>query len=427
MKSFAVQRPQTTVSLLYSQEAPVDYRDPKPFSISPMRQPSGVILIASLAVMVACSDSSGPPVSLAVKSGDGQQTLAGTAVPAPIIVTAPGKPTFTVIAGGGTLSSSTGTVNSDGTITAPTWTLGQSADTQQLQVSVGTQTILINATVKTSYRIDVRFFGRALTAAQQVLFTNAAARVRAIIVGTLPTISPAGIDPSKCGVPGVTTVGTANLDGLIIYASIDSIDGRGKILARSGPCYYLDSTDFRTVLGVMKFDSADINTLAGSGNLQEVITHEMLHVLGFGVFWDQSAKNLLINDSTPNVAYIGTGGIAGCKAVGAPVTCASSVPVEGTQGGPGTLYTHWRESTFGNELMTGFLNTGTNPLSVMTVRSFEDLGYTVNPAAADAYSPPLGTAFRSNIAANAGVTSSSGGWETRLAQAPRPIPIPRKR
>jgi hypothetical protein len=33
--------------------------------------------------------------------------------------------------------------------------------------------------------------------------------------------------------------------------------------------------------------------------------------------------------------------------------------------------------------MTGFLNAGSNPLSVLTVRSLEDLGYTVNAAAAD--------------------------------------------
>jgi Leishmanolysin len=407
-----------------------------------MRHLSAAALIAAIAFVSACSDSSGPAAGgVIVRSGNNQTALAGTTLATPIVVALTDgngqivsgqTASFSVVAPTGvsssvigTISSTTGTVNADGSVTAPTWTLGKSADPQQLQATIGSQSAVINATVQTSYQIDVRFFGRTLTAAQKALFTNAAARVRAIVVGALPPVNPAGIDPSLCGVPGVTSVGTATLNGLIIYASIDSIDGRGKILAQSGPCYYLDSTDFRTILGVMKFDSADINSLAGSGNLQEVITHEMLHVLGFGSFWDASFKNLLINDNTTAVAYIGFGGTAGCKAIGAPITCANSVPVEGTQGGPGTLYSHWRESTFGNELMTGFLNGGTNPLSQMTVRSFEDLGYTVNPAGADPYTPPAGTAFRASVRADASATLSPEVWEKPLAHAPRPVPIPR--
>ena len=237
-----------------------------------------------------------------------------------------------------------------------------------------------------AYNIQLRFFGRTLTAAQQTLFTNAKARLESVIVGSLPSVNANGADPASCGATGVAKL-NETISGLVIYASIDSIDGRGKILAEAGPCYIRSSSgtkDFRTSIGIMKFDSADINSLAGSGNLQSVITHEMMHVVGFGTFWDDSSANLLINPG-PNVAYIGAGGIAGCKAIGGNNICATSVPVEGSQGSDGTINSHWRESTFGNELMTGFVNSGTNPLSVMSIRSLEDLGYTVNPAVADPY------------------------------------------
>jgi len=40
---------------------------------------------------------------------------------------------------------------------------------------------------------------------------------------------------------------------------------------------------------------------------------------------------------------------------------------------------------FGNELMTGFLSAGGNPLSVVTTASMGDLGYLVNYGASDAY------------------------------------------
>lgn len=237
-----------------------------------------------------------------------------------------------------------------------------------------------------AYNIDLRFFGRTLTASQQALFTNAKTRLESIITGTLPPVNANGADPASCGATGVAKL-KETISGLVIYASIDSIDGRGKTLAEAGPCYIRTNNgqhDYRTSIGILKIDSADINTLAGSGNLQQVITHEMMHVVGFGTFWDTTSTNLLINYGA-NVSYIGAGGIAGCKAIGGNNICATSVPVEGSQGSEGTVNSHWRESTFGNELMTGFLNSGTNPLSVMSIRSLEDLGYTVNSAVADAY------------------------------------------
>lgn len=409
-----------------------------------MRQLSAVSFIACIALVSACSDSSGPPppppvgvlATIAIRSGDSQTALAGTSLPTPPVVvplddqsrTVPNQTaTFTVVAGGGTISNTTGTVNADGSVTGPTWTLGKSAVTQQLMVTIGSKTATVSANVRTQYKIDVRFFGRSLSASDKALFTNAAARLRAAIVGSLPPVTTSNTDVAgHCSATGVAPL-TETIDGVVIFASIDSIDGKGKILAVSGPCYIRSNAgqyDYRTSIGVMKFDSADFGSLAASGNLQEVITHEMMHVIGFGTFWDSSAKNLLINDSTPatssTAAYIGAGGIAGCQALGAVVTCAKSVPVEGTQGGPGTLYSHWRESTFGNELMTGFIQRGPNPFSVMSIRSLEDLGYTVNPAAADPYTLPAGVALRAFPADD--ISATPGEWERPLPHAPRALP-----
>ncbi|HUL03118.1 MAG TPA: hypothetical protein VLV16_07825, partial [Gemmatimonadales bacterium] len=74
-------------------------------------------------------------------------------------------------------------------------------------------------------------------------------------------------------------------------------------------------------------------------------------------------------------------------------TGGNEVPVEncGTASpmdcGAGTVNSHWREPTFGPELMTGYLNGGiTNPLSRMTAAAMGDIGYGVNYAGADAYS-----------------------------------------
>ena len=410
-----------------------------------MRQLSAAFLIACIALLSACSDSAAPSVSagplagISIRSGDSQYALAGTALAVqPVVVpiddqsrTVPNEPaTFAVIAGGGTISNTTGTANADGTVTAPVWTLGKTADAQQLQVMIESKRAVINANVMSSYNIDVRFFGRTLTSTDKASFASAAARLRAIVVGQLPTVSASNVDvASRCGATGVAPLHEL-IDGIVIFASVDSIDGPGKILAQSGPCFTRTSSaqpDFRTSIGIMMFDSADFASLTTRGNLEEVILHEMMHALGFGAFWDSKTTNLLINDSTPatssTVAYVGAGGVAGCKALRALVTCASSVPVEGTQGGPATLYSHWRESTFNNELMTGFIQEGNNPLSVMSIRSLEDLNYTVNPAAADPYTLPAGVSLRAAFSPDdIGATATPGGWERPLPHAPGALP-----
>ena len=89
-------------------------------------------------------------------------------------------------------------------------------------------------------------------------------------------------------------------------------------------------------------------------------------------------------------------------------------------GGAGTAFGHWDDATFGNELMTGALDfTGTNPLSVITVGAFDDMGYGVNYAAAQPYSPPTTTV----TTLGAGISNTLGsGISNAMATPPRGIP-----
>jgi hypothetical protein len=68
--------------------------------------------------------------------------------------------------------------------------------------------------------------------------------------------------------------------------------------------------------------------------------------------------------------------------------CASTPPIE-TDFGPGTRGSHFDEACFNNELMTGFLNSGSsNPLSKLSIATLDDLGYQVDYSQADEYFPP---------------------------------------
>jgi len=72
---------------------------------------------------------------------------------------------------------------------------------------------------------------------------------------------------------------------------------------------------------------------------------------------------------------------------GTGYSLGGKVPVENT-GGAGTRDGHWRESVFDNEVCTGFIDAGANPLSIVTAAQFIDLTYQVNLGDADPYTLP---------------------------------------
>src|SRR5262245_64879246 len=100
----------------------------------------------------------------------------------------------------------------------------------------------------------------------------------------------------------------------------------------------------------------------------------MGYVLGFGLFW--SDMGLLADASRPPVNgtdphFTGNAALEAFDAVGGVAYRGAKVPVE-NMGGPGTADVHWRESVLGDELMTGFIDPGSNPLSVVSAAPYTD-------------------------------------------------------
>lgn len=317
---------------------------------------------------------------------------------------------LSVIGGGGSLATTTAVSDATGIVVLSGWTLGRTALPQVIHATSATLSADVTAVVQTDFHIDVRFFGPDMTDAQKALFTNAAARISAVIVGSIPDVIYSGLPVSAaCGVSGLPTL-DETIHSIVIYASVQSIDGPSGILAESGPCMLRNGGGFFPSVAVMLFDSADLASIDAKGILQDVITHEMLHSVGFGTIWD--LKGLLLAGGTLNSAFGGVQARTGCIGDGGAAVCANTVPVE-NDGVPGTADSHWRESTFGSELMTGFVNFGGMPFSAITVGSLADLGYTVNPLAADPYVVP--TQPPQNV-----VPSSATPWERRIQ--PRVLP-----
>ncbi|MEO5823673.1 MAG: leishmanolysin-related zinc metalloendopeptidase [Vicinamibacteraceae bacterium] len=224
--------------------------------------------------------------------------------------------------------------------------------------------------IQSAYKIEVRFLG-GLTATQKAAFKKAADRWTTVIIGDLPTVMVSG-EP---------------IDDLLIEAKGIPIDGPNGILGQAGPTNLRPASAgaaaFLPAKGIMQFDTADLAQMEADGTLVDVITHEMGHVIGIGTIWED--KGLLAGLGTANPTF------TGAKAKKAFGTLKGKgptpVPVENT-GGEGTRDSHWRESVFKNELMSGFIAAAGNPLSRLTVASLQDLGYKVNLSAAEAYSLP---------------------------------------
>jgi hypothetical protein len=220
------------------------------------------------------------------------------------------------------------------------------------------------------FTIEVRFLG-GLNQKQKDAFKKAADRWTKIIVGDLPSVQVDG----------------EIIDDLLILAQGVAIDGAGKILGQAGPTRLRPASAgaaaFLPAKGIMSFDTADLAKMETNGTLVDVITHEMGHVLGIGTVWTH--KSLLKGAGSQNPRFVGKRAMAefGKLRAGKP----AAVPVENT-GGPGTSDSHWRDSLFKTELMTGFVAGAGNPISAMTVGSLQDLGYVVDVTAAEPYTLP---------------------------------------
>lgn len=275
--------------------------------------------------------------------------------------------------------------------------------------SGATMTITLDGAV-IPYNIELVFIDHG-TATQDSAVTAAAQRWMTLLTVDVPDIdfSTQTVSANSCldGQPAVND----KVDDIRIFVSITEIDGPGKTLGQATPCVIRGLGDL-PVIGFMQFDSADVTKLESDGQWSTVVLHEMAHVLGLGTIWGD--RGFVHNPSLPASAGVdtyfdGRYAIAAFDAAGGTAyTQGAKVPVDNTATS-GSADGHWRESVLGSELMTPFLDAGRpNPLSAITVRSFQDLGYQVDASKADAFTLDLSPAARVSGAAAGPVVDLRG-------------------
>ena len=261
---------------------------------------------------------------------------------------------------------------------------------QEIPVSVG-------ASDPDNFNIDLLFTG-AFTTDQRAMFKQAADRWESIITGDL-------LDTQSLKFYKETRdyVFLGVVDDLLIEIKLEEIDGPGGTW---GNATVLDCRlqSFLPVTGIVRFDIADINDMSRIDFLDTAV-HEMGHVLGIGQVWDDLGflqnpsldENYEPIDPAPDTYYSGRLAIEAFNNAGGANYRGKKVPVEnGEEWGAGSRDAHWRESVFGNEIMsTVGIRDVHEPVSAITIQSLADLGYTVDVTQADPYRlPSPGTASR---------------------------------
>ncbi|MEN1679914.1 MAG: S8 family serine peptidase [Planctomycetota bacterium] len=280
-------------------------------------------------------------------------------------------------------------------------------------------------------------------------FENAVADWESVITGDLPNVvTPDGVVIDDIVIsasidiidgPETLVMEPSEADETVIIEFITGgIQAQGTPLAVRGGEFGVDGAGLPTI-GGLTLDIDDIQTMINENTLEDVIRREIGAILGIGTLWD--AFGLVSDIGTADVRYTGEQGtqawldLAGLDptiddfvfrddnndgvfdpaddTVGLPIETTVSfieetvntppqIAVFGNFVGPivgDTLLQHWSEAVFANELMTGQLadppagalppfDPPINPLSVISVASLADLGYTVDLTAAEDYTPP---------------------------------------
>lgn len=379
---------------------------------------------------ISATGTPGSAAKLVATAGNTQTVLAGAQATTPLAVAvqdqynngiAGQQVTFAVTAGGGSVTPASLTTDASGVASGALWRLGNKGGAQAVTATTvtGGFATTFTATVQTSYPLVLHTFGPAMSTAAQTAFSNAANRIMAAIILPTTTLNLTGASVAACDTLDKTLPATAqeSTAGVIIYASVGTIDGVGKTLGYSFPCYTRLSNDL-PVVSIMKFDEADIQNYITQGLFESVVLHEMNHAIGFGTIWPD--KGLLQSPAytgygasatltgSTNPRYTGTNAITACMTSGGTANhCAIGVGVAVEACGlDGTADGHWREmfttnctgtdrrpiggtAAFDQELMTGYAESTPNmPWSALSIASLQDLGYTVNPLAADAFTVP---------------------------------------
>lgn len=239
-----------------------------------------------------------------------------------------------------------------------------------LGTSTATCTITNDEVDAPGFQIRLNYM-TAIQPAWQAAIEKAVAKWQAIIVGDIPSL----IDP-------LTGFFVDDFE-MDVYVEPDDPSVLG----------WATAVDWRSGVGGLPFyGEMSMNSLyANDVGFYDTVLHELAHALGFDdVLWEALG---LYGGTTADPRFLGANALREYNQIFG--VTESGVPLyEVGSRGDGSYGVHWRDSLFGNETMVSAGDPAqTSLLSRITVGAFQDIGYTVDYGAADAFTKPTAAAF----------------------------------
>ena len=228
------------------------------------------------------------------------------------------------------------------------------------------------------------------TAGQVVIFERVTRRLERVVTRKLGRVG-VSLDAGECSDSSPRIQET--VDDLLVFVIIEQIDGyssagAGTAVAQGTSCLVRGKTH-HPIVSYVRLDAADIGWLEEVGMLEPVFLHEMIHAIGFGNVWGPKFFDYLESPSKPFSAgadthFSGPNAVEAFDLIGGLTYTRRKVPVENNA--LPQADTHWRASVLKGEIMQPFLEPGRAPaLSIVTLRSLEDLGYAIDRTQADQF------------------------------------------
>lgn len=247
-----------------------------------------------------------------------------------------------------------------------------------LSARSGQKTATVTASVvaapASGYNIEVRLTAGADPRLHEVA-RRAADRWSRVIVGDAPDVRVNNLPAGACYPASPTE--SATIDDLLVIIRTDSVDGPDKALAVGGACLVRSQGSRLPALGVVTVDAADLPTIFARDWGADLLVHELGHAIGIGSR-EWLGRGLITGHGSTDPRYTGGAAVAASARLGYEGSGTLAVENQGSSAGG-----HWRETVYGTELMTGFINSAANPLSAVTVGALHDLGYAVSETGAD--------------------------------------------
>ena len=170
------------------------------------------------------------------------------------------------------------------------------------------------------------------------------------------------------------------ITGVRVLIRVDSI--KAAIAARGGPCAIRASG--LPLLGTVEINAYYLATYSDR-KLDDLILHEVAHVLGIGSIWGRGTlAGLVSGDSaSSDPIFVGPNALTAFGKLGGSARfIGRPIPLEFS------ILGHWRPSAFSGEVMSPFLSVDPQPLSSVTVAALKDMGWNVELEAYEEYQLP---------------------------------------